>query len=134
MKKILLPFPFAILFFINANAQHAIRANRAANHIGEKMVVIDSIYAVNIYSDSTATIDLGKNGNQTAMKVLFNFKLDKDYLRMINHSVLEVTGVTRLILNQPAIIVNDKSDLYFFSQGVSQKLTALSQAPDKKMN
>ena len=136
MKKIIYFLPAALLLSLSVSAQHAIRASRVSNHVGEKVVVVDSIYDIKIYNDTTAVIDLGGPGNKAPLNVVFNFKskqkFNPDLFKTLKESLIEVTGNVVLIADQPAIVVTDKENLYFFSNSVNQNWQVLSQVLYKK--
>jgi hypothetical protein len=136
MKKIIYLISAAMLLTLSVSAQHAIRANHAINHIGQKVVVVDSIYDIKIYNDTTAVIDLGGLGDKAALNVVFNFtskqKFNPEVFKTLKDSMIEVTGSVVLIADQPAIVVKNRDNLYFFSDGINQNLPSLSQLPYKK--
>ena len=125
-----------MLSTLSVSAQHAIRANHAINHVGQKVVVVDSIYDIKIYNDTTAVVDLGGLGDKAALNVIFNFKSKQKFipelLETLRESLVEVTGNVVLIADQPAIVVKNRDNLYFFSDSINQNLSSISQLPYKK--
>jgi hypothetical protein len=136
MKKIVYLISAALLLSLSVSAQHAIRASHAINHVGQNVVVVDSIYDIKIYNDSTAVIDLGGLGDKAVLNVVFNFKskqkFNPDQFKTLNESLIEVTGNVVLIADQPAIVVGNRDDLYFFSDNADQNKAALTQIFYKK--
>jgi len=136
MKKILFPTLVAMLLALSVSAQHAIRANHVINHIGEKVVVVDSIYNVRMSNDSTAVISLGGKGDMLPLNVVFNLgsksSFNPDLLKSCCTSLVEVTGVVTLQSDQLSIHVTDKKDLYFYSTDVNQTWLEVSQLSYKK--
>ncbi|HEY4325252.1 MAG TPA: hypothetical protein VGN20_14740 [Mucilaginibacter sp.] len=136
MKKAIYFLSAALLVSLNVSAQHAIRANRVSNHVGEKVVVVDSIYDIKIYNDTTAVLDLGGPAAKAPLNVVFNFKskqnFNPDLFQSLKESLIEVTGDVVLIAQQPAIVVTNKDNLYFFSNSVNQNWQVLSQVLIKR--
>jgi hypothetical protein len=136
MKKIIYFISAAMLLTLSVSAQHAIRANHAINHVGQKVVVVDSIYDIKIYNDTTAVVDLGGLGDKAALNVVFNFtskqKFNPELLETLRESLVEVTGNVVLIADQPAIVVKNRNNLYFFSDSINQNLSTISQLPYNK--
>jgi len=118
MKKIIYLISAAMLSTLSVSAQHAIRANHAINHVGQKVVVVDSIYDIKIYNDTTA--------------VKSKQKFNPELLETLRESLVEVTGNVVLIADQPAIVVKNRDNLYFFSDSINQNLSSISQLPYKK--
>lgn len=135
ISKVIPLICFALLWCLTSSAQHAIRADRAAKHIGEKMTIVDSIYDVKAYNNAV-DISLGRNGRLTPLKVTLKlspgFRLDESDLKNLDGTLLEVNGKIILTGKQPTIYITRKDDLYFFSPAVNQKWQVLSQLPDKK--
>jgi hypothetical protein len=135
MRKAIFLMTFTLLWCLTASAQHTIRANRVAKHIGEKMTVVDSISDVKTHN-GYVDISLGKENSKPLLKVILNltpkFKLDEGDLKNLNESLLEVTGDVVLVGKQPTIYITNKEDLFFFASAVNQKWQVLSQLPDKK--
>jgi hypothetical protein len=136
MKKILLSLTVAMLLAVSVSAQHAIRANHVINHIGEKVVVVDSIYNVRMANDSTAVISLGAKGDMLPLNVVFNLgsksPLNSDLLKSCCTSLVEVTGVVSLTSDHLSIMVTDKKDVYFYSTEANQSWLEVSQLSYKK--
>jgi hypothetical protein len=136
MKKILLSAAVAMLFVISVSAQHAIRANHVINHIGENVVVVDSIYSVKMFNDSTAVISLGSKSDMLPLNVVFNLgpksTFNPDILKSCCSSIVEVTGLVSLQPDQLSIVVTDKKNLYFYSNNINQSWLELSQLSYKK--
>jgi hypothetical protein len=136
MKKIIYLSFFAMLLSLSVSAQHAIRANHVINHIGQQVVVVDSIYNIKIYNDSTAVMVLGENGTKTPVNVVFNFnsklKFDPDMLKTLKGSIVEVSGMPVLISNEPTIVLTERKNVYFFSSSANQNWSVLSQLSYKK--
>jgi hypothetical protein len=135
MRKAIFLMTFILLWCLTAAAQHAIRANRVAKHIGEKMTVVDSISDVKSHN-GYVDISLGKENSKPLLEVILklnpNFKLDEGDLKKLNESLLEVTGNVVLVGEQPTIYITNKEDLFFFASTVNQKWQVLSQLQDKK--
>lgn len=136
MKKFLLAAAVANLLAICVSAQHAIRANRVINHIGEKVVVVDSICNVRMYNDSTAFISLGAKGDMLPLNIVVKLSskstFNPDLLKSCCASIVEVTGVVSLQPHQLVIVINDKKNLYFYSNSINQSWLDLSQLSYKK--
>jgi hypothetical protein len=136
MKKILLSIAAAMLMAVSVSAQHAIRANHVINHIGEKVVVVDSIYNVKMFNDSTAVISIGAKGDMSPLNVVLNLGSKSTFspglLKSCCTSIVEVTGVVSLQSDQLSIVVTDKKDLYFYSNNINQSWLEVSQLPYKK--
>ncbi len=136
MKKIVYLVSVIILSSLSASAQHAFRANHAINHIGQQVVVVDSIKDINIYNDSTAVIGLGGKSDKECLQVVFNFnsrlKFDPALLATLKESLLEVNGFVVLIAGKAAIVVTDNDKLYFFSNRIHQNGLITSQLSYKK--
>jgi|GEM_PF-3051211 len=136
MKKILLSVAAAMLMALSVSAQHAIRANHVINHIGEKVVVVDSIYNVKMFNDSTAVISIGAKGDMLPLNVVLNLGSKSTFntglLKSCCTSIVEVTGVVSLQSDQLSIVVTDKKDLYFYSTNINQSWLEVSQLPYKK--
>ena len=136
MKKIIYLVTVIIFLSLSVSAQHAIRASHAINHIGQQIVVVDSINNINIYNDSTAVIALGGKSDKEYLQVVFNFnsrlKFDPSFLATLKESLLEVNGFVVLIAGKPAIVVTDNEKLYFFSNHINQNWLVTSQLPYKK--
>lgn len=136
MKKTIYLIFGALLLSLSVSAQHAIRANHVINHIGQQVVVVDSIYDIKIYNDSTAVMALGKNGTKTPVNVELNFssklRIDPVLLKSFKESIVEVSGLVVLISNQPTIVITEKKNVYFFSNSTDQNWSVLSQLSYKK--
>jgi hypothetical protein len=136
MKKIVYLVSAIIILSLSASAQHAFRANHAINHIGQQVVVVDSIKDINIYNDSTAVIALGGKDTKEFLNVVFNFnsrlKFDPTLLATLKDSLMEVNGFVVLIAGKPAIVVTDNEKLYFFSNHINQNWLVTSQLSYKK--
>ena len=125
-----------ILSITTANAQHAIRAARAINHAGQQVVVVDSIYDIKIYNDSTAVMDLGAKGDKATLNVVMNFSsksgFNPETLRTFKQSLIEVSGLVLVVEDQPTMIIQDKEKIAFFSSSTNQTWLALSNANYKR--
>ena len=136
MKKVVLLFTFISMAFLSASAQNVINANSAGSHVGEQVNVLDSVYNIKVYNDSTAVVDLGGKNNKSAMNVVFDFnsgfKFDAAMLKAFKKSKIAISGFVVMVDNQPAIVMTDKKNLKFLSKTVNQKWLAMSQLPEKK--
>ena len=119
-----------VLTIGTAKAQHAIRAARAINHAGQQVVVVDSIYDIKIYNDSTAVMDLGAKGDKATLNIVMNFnsksRFDPETLKTFKQSLIEVTGLVVVVDDQPTMIIQDKEKIAFFSSSANQTWLALS--------
>ena len=139
MKKVILLITCATLAAVNVFAQQVIKANNATNHIGEQVVIVDSIYNIKIYNDSTAVIDLGGKNMKASLNVVFDFntkcKFDAKFVKDFKESKIVVSGYVVLVDGQPAIVVTEKEKLKFLSSSADQKWLAMSKVPyDRNRN
>ncbi len=136
MKKLLILGFFVSMFIFNASAQAPIKANTALGHIGEQVTVVDSIYNIKVYNDSTAVADLGGKNEKAELNVVLNFKSDFKFdaqtLKTLKQSKIAVSGYVVLVADQPAILVTDKQNLSFLSDKVNQKWAVTAQLSAKK--
>ena len=125
-----------MLLSLSVSAQHAIRASHAVNHVGQNVVVVDSIYDIKIYNDSTAVIDLGGLNDKAPLNVVFNFKTKQKFnpelYKSLKESIVEVRGNVVLVAEQPTIVVTNKENLYFFANSVNPNKSVLTQISYKK--
>ena len=135
MKKIILLFSCISMAILSASAQNTIKANSAISHIGEQVTVVDSVYSVKVYNDSTAVVDLGGKNNKSEMSVVFNFnsdfKFDATMLKSLKKSKIEITGFVFLVDNQPSMILTDRQNLKFLPKTGNQKWVAITRLPNK---
>jgi hypothetical protein len=128
MKKLILLLTCAGMLAFSAKAQHLIKATNAMSHIGEQVSIVDSVYAIKVYNDSTAVVDMGGKNNKAALNVVFdfdsNFKFDASILKSFKKSKIGISGFVVLIDNQPAIVLTDKQNLTFVSKVANQKYLA----------
>jgi len=128
MKKLILLLTCATTLIFSAKAQHIIKASNAISHIGEQVSIVDSVYSIKVYNDSTAVVDLGGKNNKASLNVVFdfdsNFKFDASMLKSFKKSKIGINGFVVLIDNQPAIVLTDKQNLKFVSKAANQKWLA----------
>jgi hypothetical protein len=133
MKKIMLLLSFIPIATFSASAQNIIKANNAASHIGRQVIVVDSVYSIKVYNDSTAVVDLGGKNNKAKLNVVFDFgsdfKFNANVLKSLKKSKIAISGFVVLVDSQPAIVLTDKQNLRFLSKGDSQNWAALSSFP-----
>ena len=139
MKKVILLLTCAALTVVNVFAQQVIKANNATNHIGEQVVIVDSICNIKIYNDSTAVIDLGGKDMKACLNIVFDFnskcKFDAKFVKDFKESKIVVSGYVVLVDGQPAIVVTEKEKLKFLSSTADQKWLAMSNIPyDRNRN
>ena len=136
MKKLALLILCISVFSLSSSAQNSIKANSAIGHIGEQVVVVDSIYNIRVYNDSTAVADLGGKNKKAELNVVLNFgsnfKFDSATLKTFKKSKIAISGYVVLIADQPAIVITDKQNLSFLSSKINQKWTVMAQLPAKK--
>ena len=136
MKKLALLVSCISLLALSSSAQTSIKANGAIGHIGEQVVVVDSIYNIRVYNDSTAVADLGGKNNKAELNVVLNFKskfkFDAASLKTFKKSKVAISGYVVLIADQPAIVVTDKQNLSFLSNKVNQRWVVMAELPAKK--
>jgi len=133
MKKIIALTSFIFLIAFAASAQHAIRAERAGFHVGESAVVVDSIFVVKVYNDSTLTLEMGdKAGHSMSVVMNFNSKLNPALVQSLNKSLIEVTGNLVLVAGQPTMVISDPAKLYFISGSNPQNTAMLAQLAYKR--
>jgi hypothetical protein len=103
------------LFFLNSKTfgQQIIMAKDAYRHIGEKIIVKDSVYYGKVYNDSTAVVELGNRRLIAPLTVIFSAgknprladpKFIAEYLQK---SRISVNGLILLIKGHPTIIISD---------------------------
>jgi len=128
MKKITLLFASISIAALSASAQNVIKANNAKNHIGEQVSIVDNVYKVTVYNDSTAVVDMGGKNKKATLNVVFNFdskfKFDAEMMKSFKKSKIAVNGFVVLVEGQPAIVLTDKQNLRFVSKPVDQKWVA----------
>lgn len=128
MKKFSLLLTCVGMLVFSAKAQHIIKASNAISHIGEQVSIVDSVYSIRVYNDSTAVVDMGGKNSKAALNVVFdfdsNFKFDASMLKSFKKSKIGVNGYVVLIDNQPAIVLTDKQNLKFVSKAINQKWLA----------
>ena len=128
MKKIILLLACVTALIFSASAQNTIKAKSAISHIGEKVNIIDSVYNIRVYNDSTAVVDLGGKNEKATLNVVFdfgsNFRFDAGMLKSFKQSKIAVNGYVVMVDNQPTIVLTDTQKLSFLSKPVNQKWLA----------
>jgi hypothetical protein len=131
MKKMILLLACVSIAALSASAQNVIKANNAKNHIGEQVSIVDNVYNVTVYNDSTAVIDMGGKNKKATLNVVFNFdsnfKFDAAMMKSFKKSKIAINGFMVLVEGQPAIVLTDKQNLRFISKPVDQKWVATYQ-------
>jgi hypothetical protein len=131
MKKIFVLFACLSIAALSASAQTVIKANNAKNHIGEQVSIVDNVYHVTVYNDSTAVVDMGGKNKKATLNVVFNFdsnfKFDAAMMKSLKKSKIAINGFVVLVDGQPAIVLTDKQNLKFVSKPAEQKWAAKYQ-------
>lgn len=105
MKKIALLFTLVICFSAKLKAQQTIEPIDFKKHIGKTATLCDTVYAVKIFNDTLALINMG--GNYPNQKFTVAVKGNKVVLDWVNlkKKHLCVTGVLELYKNTLQITV-----------------------------
>jgi 5'(3')-deoxyribonucleotidase len=118
-------------------AQQVIKANTAINHIGEEVIVADTVYNIKAYNDSTAVIDLGGKNLKAPINVILNFnskvKLEPKFFKSLKDARIAVTGFVVLVDDAPAIILTKKDQLRVLSNGVNRRWLSFSVVSHKNI-
>jgi len=136
MKKIILLASCISTVIFSASAQNIITANSAIHHIGEQVRIVDNVYSIKVYNDSTAVISLGRKNDKTALNVVFdfdsNFKFDADMLASFKQSKIAISGFVVLVDKKPTIVLTQKQNLRYLSETINQIWLAICQLPNEK--
>jgi hypothetical protein len=123
---------------MNVFAQRTISATNAVKHVGEQVIVADTVYNIKAYNDSTAVIDLGGKDLKAPLNVVLSFNskvsVDAKFLKNFKDARIVVTGFVVLVENQPAIVLTEKQKLKFLSGEVNKKWLALSAVSPKEVS
>lgn len=137
MKRIIWLLIVSIAAVLNASAQHAIRADRVRFHIGEDVVVVDSITSVTVQNDSTTIIGMGQANKGLAFTVILKLSpghnLDSEFLNSLTNSLLEVKGHLEASTAGASMTVRNKDSLFFFSPVIKQRWAVLSERTGSKI-
>ena len=123
MKAFIFTFFILFVFVASSCAQQVIRAKEAYRHVGERLIVRDSVYFGKVYNDSTVVVELGSRRLISPLTVIFsagkNPRLsDQRYLSSyLQSGRISVYGVILLIKGHPSMIVSDWNNLKFDQPG-----------------
>jgi hypothetical protein len=122
---------------MNVFAQQVIKASNAINHLGEQVIVADTVYNIKTYNDTTAVIDLGGKNLKASINIILNFnskaRVDSKYFKNLKDARIAVTGLVVLVDDQPAIILSEKEKLRVLSNGINRRWLSFSVISHKNI-
>ena len=137
MKRTTFLISFLTLLSMNVFVQQVIKASNAINHLGEQVIVADTVYNIKTYNDTTAVIDLGGKNLKASINIILNFnskaRLDSKYFKNLKDARIAVTGLVVLVDDQPAIILSEKEKLRVLSNGINRRWLSFSVISHKNI-
>ncbi len=137
MKRTTFLISCLAMLSMNVFAQQVIKASNAINHLGEQVIVADTVYNIKTYNDTTAVIDLGGKNLKASINIILNFnskaRLDSKYFKNLKDARVAVTGLVVLVDDQPAIILSEKEKLRVLSNGINRRWLSFSVISHKNI-